>query len=176
MAESKKKFPDMKAGSPDDFQTEDAALDYIVPFIPKGTGLIWEPASGQQNLVSGLRYRGFEVIGTDIKTGQDFMDTNLACDMILTNPPFSIKEKFLGRCYNLGKPFALLLPVSVFDAVDRRALFRDFHTEFIFPPRRVNFETPNHAANVAAGKKTSAWFYSIWVTHKLGIGRENTFL
>lgn len=101
---------------------------------------------------------------------------NLPCDAIVTNPPFSIKEKFLGRCYNLGKPFALLLPVSVFDAVDRRSLFRDFHTEFVFPPRRVNFETPNHEANKAAGKKSRAWFYSIWVTHKLDIGRENTFL
>ena len=42
---------------------------------------------------------------------------------IITNPPFSIKEKFLARCYQLGKPFALLMPITTFDSRERRKLF-----------------------------------------------------
>lgn len=167
----------MKASSPDEFQTEEAALDFMTPFIPK-TMKIWECAAGKLNLVNGLLKRGYSVKATDILTGQDFMQSNVSdWDCILTNPPFSIKEKFLSRCFNLGRPFSLILPLTVFDAVDRRALFKDFRPEFIMPPRRIRFETPNHEARLASGKKPgTAWFYSIIVTWKLNIGREITYL
>jgi len=107
------------------------------------------------------------------------MDTRLPdeqWDCITSNPPFSIKEKFLGRCYHLGKPFALLMPITTFDAVDRRQLMDEHGVEVILPPRRVNFETPNHDANKRDGKKTSAWFYSAWFSWGLGIGKQLTFV
>lgn len=181
-----RRYPHQRAGSPDNFQTDPAALDCLLPFIPKKVEgpfnsfrpyKIWEPACGNGNLTKAFSERGYDWVGTDILTGCDFMEgaPPVEWDCIITNPPFSIKEKFLGRCYNLGKPFALLLPISVFDSVERRSLFKQFHTEFIFPPRRINFETPNHEANQAAGKKTSAWFYSIWVCYGLNIGRQLTF-
>ena len=37
-------------------------------------------------------------------------------DCIITNPPFSLKQEFLQRCYELGKPFALLLPLTTFES------------------------------------------------------------
>jgi hypothetical protein len=65
--------------------------------------------------------------------------------------------------------------ITTFDAVDRRSLMAEHGVEIILPPRRINFETPNHQKNVAAGKKTSAWFYSAWFTNGLNIGRQLTF-
>jgi len=169
--------PPMRSNSPDNFQTEPAALDWLLPYLPK-RWRIWEPACGNGNLVRRFIGEGFYTTGTDILKGDDFMSDRLAddqWDMICTNPPFSIKEKFLGRCYHLGKPFALLMPLTTFDAVDRRQLMKEHGVEVILPPRRINFETPNHAKNVAEGKRTSAWFYSVWITWGLKIGKQLVF-
>lgn len=170
----------MKAGSPDNFQTDPIALDCLVPHLKK-EWFIWEPACGKGNLVMGLKARGFKSFGTDIF--QDVGSTNFlegnpditSFGCIVTNPPFSLKEEFLGRCYQLGLPFALLMPITTFDSVDRRKMMGMYGVEIIFPPKRINFETPNHEKNVAAGKKTSSWFYSAWFTHGLNIGRQLVF-
>lgn len=175
----------MKAGSPDNFQTDPAALDYLLPFIPKNWH-IWEPACGNGNLVRALDKMGFRVQGTDIQEmpmeggwnySRDFIsDIPIPdCDMILTNPPYSIKEKFLARCYELGKPFALLLPLTTFDSVERRKLFAKHGVQIIFPSKRINFETPNHEHNLKIGKKTSAWFFSAWFTQGLNLKKDMTF-
>ena len=98
-------------------------------------------------------------------------------DVICTNPPFSLKDEFLEKCYWLGKPFALLLPLTVLDSVSRRNLFSKNGVEFILPPRRIRFETPNHQQRIAEGKKPgTGWFYSVWVTWGLNIGQQLTFL
>lgn len=174
-----KHFPGMKAGSPDDFQTEPAAADWLMPYVSPAK-MIWEPAAGNGNLVKRFTEKGYLVTGSDIKTGQDFMEFKLKpeqYDIIITNPPFSIKEKFLGRCYNLAKPFALLMPITSFDSVGRRALMKEHGIEVILPHRRTKFETPNHAARVAAGEKPgTGWFYSAWFTWGLNLGQQLVFL
>lgn len=172
-----KHFPKMKNNSPDNFQTEDFALECLVKYIPK-TMTIWEPACGNGNLVRGFKNRGYRVFASDVVQGQDFLNSLPWIpdwDCIVTNPPFSIKEKFLGRCYNLGKPFALLMPISTFDSVERRSLMNEFGVEVILPSRRINFETPNHEKNKAIGKKTSSWFYSAWFTNGFNIGNQLNF-
>lgn len=167
----------MKAGSPDNFQTDPIALKYLVPFISKDL-VVWDSACGNGNLVKGFWELGYTAHGSDILTGDDFMECRgrEKWDCIVTNPPFSIKQKFLGRCYNLGKPFALLMPITTFDSKGRRSLMKEHGVEIIFPPHRINFETPNHEANKAKGKKTSSWFYTAWFTHGFKIGRELTFI
>jgi hypothetical protein len=172
-----KKYPGMRANSPDNFQTEPEAADWIAPFVRKHWA-IWEPACGNGNLVKRFSELGYVVTGTDILSGSDFMETRLedhSWDCAISNPPFSIKERFLGRCYHLGKPFALLMPITTFDAVDRRTLMKAHGVEVVLPPRRTNFETPNHERNLKIGKKTSAWFYSAWFTWGLNIGRQLVF-
>ncbi len=59
---------------------------------------------GEGNLVAGLREHGYQVEGSDIKTGNDFLVSKRNCDVIVTNPPDSLKLEFLKRCYKLGKP------------------------------------------------------------------------
>lgn len=166
----------MKAGSADNFQTDPVALDCLAPYLKK-EWLIWESAMGNGNLLVGLHKKGFNSHGSDIIDGFDFLKTtpdNFDC--IVTNPPYSIKEQFLARCYELGKPFALLMPITTFDSIARRMMFQQYGLQVIFPRRRINFETPNHEENVQAGKKTSAWFYTAWFCHGLDTaGRELVF-
>lgn len=151
----------------DDFQTPPEALEFLYPYLPSHWK-IWEPAAGQGLLVAGLREHGYEVEGSDITTGDDFLVSERNCNMIVTNPPFSLKLEFLERCYALGKPFALLLPLTALETEKRQRLFREHGIEIILLPRRINFVTPNK-------RESSSWFATAWFTHGLNIGRQLTF-
>lgn len=88
--------------------------------------VIWEPACGEMDMVSVLQNAGHTVIATDLKYGQDFLTMPAPeCDWIITNPPFSVSDKFIERCVELGKPFALLLKSQYWHARKRYDLFQN---------------------------------------------------
>lgn len=153
----------------DDFQTPPEALDPLLPYIPEDS-LVWECACGNKNLVKGLHNAGFPVIASDILTGQDFLtwEPDFPYELILTNPPYSLKNEFLERCYSLGKPFALLMPLTALESKKRQSLYREHGLELIILPKRIAFETPS-------GCKSSPWFSVAWFTYGLDIGRDLTF-
>jgi len=169
--------PPLKQGNSNDFQTPPEALKPLLSYLKK-EWTIWECAAGKRNLSNALIEKGYRVISTDLadvellegETGWDFLKwkpDNFDC--IITNPPFSIKQKFLERCYELEKPFALLLPLTTFETKKRQELFKKYGVEVIFFDKRINFETPNHV------EKSSAWFATAWFTHGLNIGRQLSF-
>lgn len=43
---------------------------------------------------------------------RDFLTKNYEFDYLITNPPYSIKDKIIERCIDLGKPSVLLLPID----------------------------------------------------------------
>lgn len=180
MKEYSKRYPNMKTGQADNFQTDPAALEPLMPYLKK-RWLLWECAAGEGNLVKEFEINGWRCLGTDIQDESecDFLKTTPLSfyDCIVTNPPFSIKDEFIARCYELRKPFALLLPITTFDSVFRRQCFARGGVELILPPRRYNFKTPNTGKISGDGKKkkSSAWFYTAWFTHGLKIGRQLTF-
>ena len=169
--------PPLRQGSSDDFQTQPEALQPLIPYLKK-EWTIWECACGKGNLVKGLEEKGFNVIGTDLYVDygnepfRNFLDDtpSQSFNCIITNPPFKYKQQFLERCYELGKPFALLLPLTTFETAKRQKLFRDKGLEVIFFPYRINFETPNKV------EKSSSWFATAWFTNGLNIGKQLTFL
>lgn len=164
--------PPLLQGAPDDFQTPPYALKPLLPYIPK-EWTVWEPACGHGYLVDELERVGYRVLATELhaEPSMNFLTDPLSgvfYDVIITNPPYSIKQQFLARCYELGKPFALLLPLTTFETGKRQALFRDNGVEVIFMDKRVNFQTPTKA-------KSSAWFATAWFTWGLDIGQAMTF-
>ena len=164
--------PPLRQGSPDDFQTPPEALKPLLSYLKK-EWTIWECAEGNGNLTNELYKLGFSRFGSDLITGTDFLDKNTVVpeyDCIITNPPFKYKQQFLERCYELGKPFALLLPLTTFETAKRQKLFRENGLEVIFVPKRINFETPNKVEN------SSAWFATAWFTNGLNIGKQLTFI
>jgi hypothetical protein len=158
----------MQVGHSNDFQTPPWVLDPLYQYLPDG--LIWECACGNRNLSKRLYERGYATWATDILTGQDFLTTTMNgwVKCIVTNPPYTLKNKFLARCYELGVPFALLLPLTTFETPFRQNLFRSYGIEVIFLPKRVEFETPS-------GQGAGSWFATAWFTHGLNIGKELTF-
>lgn len=155
--------PPLMHGRPDDFQTPKQALIPLYKYL-NPDWKIWEPACGNGNLVNGLQDNGFEVISSDINQGIDFLqytpDDEWNC--IITNPPFSLKNQFISRCYSLGKPWALLMPLTTFEGQKRQEMFSRFGIQVLFFNKRINFETPS-------GKGSGSWFMSAWFTWGLGL-------
>jgi hypothetical protein len=168
MTRQHKKVPTSNAA--DLCQTPGYAVDPLYQHI-KPHWVIWESACGECNLVNALRSKGYQVFASDIFNGQDFFKYRPSrFDMILTNPPFSRKLEFIARCYQLGKPFALLLPVEFLGVGAAQKLFARFGVEIILLNRRVDFQTIN-----TTFAKSNAWFPVAWFCWQLGIGQQITY-
>lgn len=159
----------MRQGSSDDFQTPPEALYPLIPFLKK-EWTIWEPAAGEGNLVKELERLKFNVVFSDIMDGHDFLLwTPPQFDCIITNPPYTLKQDFLERCYKLKKPFALLLPLTTFETPKRQQLFRDNGVQVLFFDKRINFTTPSKSGG-------GAWFATAWFTWGLDLPRDLNFV
>lgn len=164
------------ANHADDFQTPPDTLLPLLPYLEPGA-VIWEPCCGAGNLCGELSRRGFVTIETDLNPAvrpidgaHDALAWEPSCgfDALITNPPYTLKDEFIARCYQLGKPWALLLPYTTFEGLKRQELFRRNGVEVIFLPRRPKFTTPS-------GKVGGSWFPVAWFTHGLNIGQALTF-
>lgn len=68
---------------------------------------------------------GYVVARSHIDEGQDFFTYEPEnYDVIVSNPPFSIKDKILKRLYELDKPFAILLPLNSLQGKSRYEYFK----------------------------------------------------
>lgn len=142
-------------------QTPAYAIDPMLPFLHPDF-VIWEPAAGEHYLVEALYDSGFkteQVIISDILTDQNFFEYTPDChwDCLITNPPYSIKFQWLERCYQLGRPFALLVPVEILGAKTAQQLLRQYGFEMMFLDKRVDFKMPNK------GWDSSAQFPVFWL-------------
>ena len=161
--------PPLHGFAPDDFQTPPEAITPLLPFLNK-RWVIWECAEGKGYLTKALHEHGYTVIGSDILTGADFLTwMPEQFDCIVTNPPYSLKHKFLNRCYELGMPFALLLPLTTLETRTRQRLFTRHGIEIILFDKRINFHVPS-------GAESKSWFATAWFTWGLDIGKQLTFV
>ena len=87
-----------------------------------------------------------KVIFGDIKTGQDFFRTEIPkCDLIVSNPPFSLKKDIFRRIFHAGIPFALLMNLQAMQYQEIGELFYDEEQrtegiQFIIPDKKVSFD------------------------------------
>ena len=82
---------------------------------------IWCPFDEEDsNYVIELKKAGYNVINSHIKDGKDFFTYEPEkYDLIISNPPFSLKDKVLKRLNELNKPFAMLLPLPTLQGQKR---------------------------------------------------------
>lgn len=114
----------------------------LFPFMNKNL-TYYECTSGvSSSLLTGLRDGGFNVVGSE---GVDFFTCGPddVHDAIITNPPYSLKDKFLEHCYALGKPFAILLPVTAFQGQKRGRMFIENGISTLVLNRRIDFTGKN---------------------------------
>lgn len=95
---------------------------------------IWEPACGDGHIVNVMEAMDYQVTGTDIQSGDDFLIIQpMDCDWTITNPPFRLVEQFIKRCAEHNKPFALLSKTQFWNAAKRHRLFQEVTPTWILP-------------------------------------------
>ncbi len=159
-------------------QTPAYAIDPLLPYLPMDW-TIWEAGCGEGLMVRTLSDAGRNVIGSDILQGQNFFEYEPdSWDCLVTNPPYSIKYPWLERCYQLGKPFALLLPVETLGAKQAIVHFKACGVQLLVPFGRVNFKMPYkgsewESVDPVTGritkKKSAAQFPVAWFTWGLNL-------
>lgn len=130
----------MKREKNDELYTPKEAINPILKYLNKNK-IYWECTDfGDSNIRKVLVKNGFKVIATK-KDEFDFLkdDPLFKFDVIITNPPYSIKDKFIKRCYELNKPFLLLLPITALEGKERNKLYKEKGLELIVLNKRINF-------------------------------------
>lgn len=127
----------------DDYMTPKSAWQNINHLIPDG--IIWEAFYGDGTSGDHLRELGHEVIHEP----QDFFTwTPEYYDVIVSNPPFSLKKEVFTRLRELDKPFIMISPASMISYKYFRELYaNDENLKIIIPQKRIQFikyEDGNH--------------------------------
>lgn len=127
----------------DEFYTPDEAIYPILKYLDKDK-IYWECTDfGESNITKILKENGYKVIGTN-KQELDFLKDkpNFEFDVIITNPPYSLKDNFIKKCYEYNKPFLLLLlllPITALEGKVRNKLYKEKGIEIIVLNKRINF-------------------------------------
>ena len=165
---------DSKITKQDVYFTPPESLESITRYITR-FNTIWEPACGELHISKYLEEKGHSVISTDIAADtrdgdcKDFFlwKPEKLFDLIFTNPPFSLKYGFLERCYELGKPFILLMPLPCIGYIKiSRLLKKHGYLQVFIPPRKIKFIS-------VEGRTDNPYFSSAFFAWKLDDIEEN---
>jgi len=121
----------------DHYYTTKKTWELIIPLIPPNVKYIWESAYGDGE--SGCILQELLPDKVIIHENADFFNWEPPqWDMCITNPPFSLKRRWLTRLKKLGKPFILLIPTRTRDAIWFNEMF-DKHMVQAIPSQRLHF-------------------------------------
>jgi hypothetical protein len=124
------------------------AVDIILPYISKDK-VIWAPFSrNEHNYANYLRELGYTVFNTHYNPetggGDDFLtyEPEFHFDIILDNPPFKRKTKYVERAISFNKPFALFLPLACFldNGIPNLFIKNNIELQLLIPDKRTEFE------------------------------------
>lgn len=142
----------------DELYTPKIAIIPLLKYLPKNI-IIWECTDfGESNITKILKNNGYNVISTHIKNFNFLIDKpDFKFDMIITNPPYSLKNEFLAKCYEYNKPFCLLLPITSLESIERGKLFKKYGIELLIFDKRINY----------MNNKKSNWFNTSWFCYNV---------
>lgn len=128
----------------DEQYTPSYAVRPLLEFIPKDK-IIWCPFDKEWSaFVKVFRGAGYKVECSHIDNGQDFFTYEPKhWDVMISNPPFSKKNDALRRAYELGKPFALLLPANCIQGKERFEIFKN-DVQMLCFDKRIGFINQNN--------------------------------
>ncbi|HDD43974.1 MAG TPA: tRNA (adenine-N(6)-)-methyltransferase [Candidatus Desulfofervidus auxilii] len=151
----------------DELYTPEIVVYPLLKYLPKGK-IYWECTDfGGSNITKVLTKEGFKVRTSGLlKDGFDFLtdEPSFEFDIIITNPPYSLKNHFLKKCYEYKKPFALLLPLTALEGIERGKMFRKYGIQVLVLDKRISF----------LKHKNSPWFAVAWFCWRL-LPRELVF-
>lgn len=155
----------------DECLTPRYVVEPIIKYLKyKNFKKIWCPFDLEHSLyVRMLKKNGFDVIHTHILSGGNFFEideTSFDFDCIVSNPPFTLKDEILKRLYEIGKPFAILLPIQSLQSEKRTELFIKNGLELLSFNRRACFYTNNELDEVKFGNHFASAYFCKYVLPK----------
>ena len=152
----------------DSYMTPKYAWENIKHLIPKDS-VIWEPFYGDGT--SGIFFEelGFNVIHRN----EDFFDNNHG-DIIVSNPPYSMKKRVFEKLKELDKPFIMLVPMATLNSKYFRELFAD-QIQIIVPKKRIHFLKEVDGV-VDPNQKNGCPFDTWYFCYKMNLERDLTWL
>lgn len=152
------------------------AVDPIIKYLPKDK-VIWCPFDEKWSaFYIRLKELGYKTIRSSLKDEQDFFKYEPSSwDIIISNPPFSIKDKVIDRLYSFNKPFAVLLPLNSLQGKTRYKYFKQ-GIQLLSFDSRICYHNPNSMKIVIKGTPfASAYFCKDLLPKDLIVERLNTY-
>lgn len=133
-------------------------MKYVKPH-----SIIWCPFDTEEsNFVKLFKEGGHKVIHSHISERKDFLKCNVKShiDYVISNPPYSIRDKILTKLYSLNISFAMLMNSNgLFDSKIRIELGVNNGCELLYLYPRVKFICKD-------GKKMPP-FQSVYFCHNI---------
>ena len=129
----------------DECYTPRYAVLPILEFINKKL-VIWCPFDTKDSeFVKVLKKNGNKVIYSHLDDGKDFFsyEPKQKYDVIISNPPYSLKDEVIERCYLLKKKFMLLMPLPALQGKFRFNYFKTGLELLVFDGRISYFTNGN---------------------------------
>ncbi len=157
-----------KTSKTDLYRTPYECIECLRQFLnPIKNISILDPCDGDGRIRNALRSQTRSVVGFDLYPNHgvsvDFLKHNKHYNLIVGNPPFSLKNEFIRHSIEYSNYTIFLLPVSVVS-------YNIFHREFLNRPEYVGriLMTPKLFLNEGGtwkpgGTDSYAWF--IWSKH-----------
>ena len=123
----------------DEVYTPDYAVKPILKYL-KPNSTIWCPFDTEDSeYVKIFKEAGYKVIYSHIDNGQNFFEFEPKedYDVIISNPPFSIKDAILNRLSELKKPYAMLLPLPTLQGQKRFGYL--VNSQALIFDKRINY-------------------------------------
>ncbi len=151
----------------DELYTPSYAIPPLDPYISPGL-TIWECTDfGGSEITKHFRNRGNKVITSHLNTNQSFFEYEPSdiYSVIVSNPPYSLKNEFLKRVFELQKAFAFLLPIATLETATRQKLFKENEIQLLIPDIRINYMKD----------KDQIYFGTCWFTYGLNLPKQLNF-
>lgn len=140
----------------DEVYTPAYAIKPILKYIQPGR-IIWCPFDKADSEYVKLISKTNEVIHSHIDEGQNFFYYEPEhYDVIISNPPFSCKDNVIKRLYELGSPYAILLPIPSLQGQTRFPYMKDCQA-LIFD-KRINYYTSLEKKEVQKGVSFGSFY------------------
>jgi len=140
----------------DDYETTKEILKDLTPFL-ENDKIIYDPFYCDGKVKEEWKELGYECYNEK----EDAFNCNPPdFDYLISNIPFSIKEKCLKLALDYDKPFILLMPIDTLGSLWIGKYFDKL--QFIIPKKRYNFYKKGQ-------DKKSCWFDTMWVCYKINL-------
>ena len=152
----------------DDYMTPKSAWENIQHLIPRDK-VIWECFYGDGQSGKDLEELGFKVIHEDI----DFFNNNKG-DIIISNPPFSLKKEVFTRLIELDKPFIMISSQQLIFTKYFKNLMIDKRLQIIVPSKRIQFIKISNGQYIDTGNRCN--FDCFYYCYKMNLEKDITWL